>query len=131
MPMTGTDYLLDTNIISALFKGEEIISSKIVDATNINIPVIALGELYYGIELSNTLKYMADIEDIKATYELLVVDDITSKYYGTVKAALRKKGTPIPENDIWIAALALQHNLTLATRDKHFDEVDGLMTEKW
>ncbi len=61
--MIGTDYLLDTNIISALFKGEEIISSKIADATNINIPVIALGALYYGVELSNTLKYMADIED--------------------------------------------------------------------
>ncbi len=64
-------------------------------------------------------------------YEVLIVNDITSKYYGTIKAALRKKGRPIPENDIWISALALQHNLTLATRDKHFDEVDGLLTEKW
>ncbi len=51
--MTGADYLLDTNIISALFKGEEIISFKISEATKINIPVIALGELYYGVELAN------------------------------------------------------------------------------
>lgn len=56
--MTGTKYLLDTNIISALFKGEEIISSKIAEAAKINIPVIALGELYYGVEFSNSLNIL-------------------------------------------------------------------------
>ncbi len=123
--MIGNNYLLDTNIISALFKGEEIIASKITAANKIYIPVIAIGELYYGAELSNnSLKYISDIEELKASYPVLVVDEITSKKYGSIKASLRKKGKPIPENDIWISASALQHNLTVVTRDKHFIEVD-------
>ena len=50
----------------------------------------------------------------------------TASLYGTIKANLRKKGKPIPENDIWIAAIAMQHDLTLLTRDRHFEAVDGL-----
>jgi len=48
-----------------------------------------------------------------------------------VRDRLRLKGRPIPENDIWIAAVALQHGLPLATRDDHFNEVDGLRVENW
>jgi tRNA(fMet)-specific endonuclease VapC len=48
-----------------------------------------------------------------------------------IKASLRRKGKPIPENDIWIAAIALQHDLIGATRNIHFNEVDGLSTERW
>ena len=59
------------------------------------------------------------------------MDELTTLAYGTIKAALRKKGKPIPENDIWIAAIASQHNLTIVTRDKHFKEVDGLKIKKW
>jgi len=51
--------------------------------------------------------------------------------YGRVKNELHRKGTPIPENDVWIAALALQHGLAVATRDRHFDAVDGLCVEAW
>ncbi len=130
--MTGNNYLLDTNIISALFKGEEIIASKINEAPGIYIPAIALGELYFGAELSKESKrHIADIEDIKLTYPVLVVNEITSKHYGSIKALLRRKGKLIPENDIWISALALQHNLTVATRDNHFKEVKGLAIEEW
>ncbi len=51
--------------------------------------------------------------------------------YGNIKAALRKKGKPIPENDIWIAALSLQNNLALVTRDQHFNDNDNLVIERW
>ncbi len=129
--MIGNSYLLDTNIISGLFKGEEIIATKITEANEIFIPVIAIGELYYGVELSGSSKYTKDIDDIKSSYPVLNIDEITSKHYGSIKAALKKKGAPIPENDMWISALAVQHNLTVATRDKHFGEVDGLSIEKW
>lgn len=60
-----------------------------------------------------------------------MVNEATCINYGLIKASLRKKGKPIPENDIWIAAIAMQHSLVVATRDKHFDEVDGLSTEEW
>ena len=130
--MTGNNYLLDTNIISALFKVEEIIASKITEANEIYIPVIAIGELYYGAELTgDKSKYIIHIEDIKSSYPVLIVDEITVKQYGSIKAALRRKGKPIPENDIYIAALALQHNLAVATRDKHFKEIDGISIVEW
>jgi len=56
---------------------------------------------------------------------------ITAAYYGKIKNNLRLKGKPIPENDIWIAAAALQNNLTVITRDKHFLEIDLIKSEIW
>jgi len=61
----------------------------------------------------------------------LLYDLTTAQQYGESKNALRAKGRPIPENDLWIAALALQYDLTLATRDDHFGQIDGLSTIKW
>jgi tRNA(fMet)-specific endonuclease VapC len=57
-------------------------------------------------------------------------DEITAKFYRTIKDGLRQKGRPIPENDIWIAAIALQNNTTLVTRDAHFHGIDHLTIEK-
>ncbi len=59
------------------------------------------------------------------------MNEDTAEFYSTIKAALTKKGNPIPENDIWIAATARQHNLTLVTGDGHFDKVQHLNREKW
>ncbi|TDA70360.1 MAG: type II toxin-antitoxin system VapC family toxin [Clostridia bacterium] len=56
---------------------------------------------------------------------------MTAYYYGQVKAQLKVKGHPIPENDIWIAAAALQHGLTLVSRDTHFKPIEGLSLEAW
>ncbi|RYE41717.1 MAG: type II toxin-antitoxin system VapC family toxin [Sphingobacteriales bacterium] len=65
------------------------------------------------------------------TYEVLHIDMETAGIYGGIKAKLRKKGTPIPENDIWIAAICQQYNLTLITRDNHFSHVEGLNSFNW
>jgi len=62
---------------------------------------------------------------------ILPCDAETAFWYGIVKDGLRRTGQPIPENDIWIAAIALQHGLTLATRDKHFQTVENLISETW
>jgi tRNA(fMet)-specific endonuclease VapC len=62
---------------------------------------------------------------------VLLCDVDVAWRYGEVKKLLRDKGRPIPENDIWIAAIALKHDLTLATRDVHFGEVTGLKTAAW
>lgn len=62
---------------------------------------------------------------------VLGCDAETARRYGEVKNGLRQKGRPIPENDIWIAAIALQYDLTLVARDVHFGEVDGLKVEAW
>ena len=130
--MTGNNYALDTNIISAWLQGEIIIADKIDAATSVFIPITVVGELYYGAQYSTKVEQnLNNIYKALSNYTLLFVDESTCKEYGLIKASLRRKGKPIPENDIWIAALVMQHNLTLATRDRHFKDVDGLLIEKW
>ncbi len=71
------------------------------------------------------------LEGILASFRLIVADAVTAKVYGDVFHQLRVKGRPIPTNDAWIAALALQHGLPLLTRDGHFREVQGLDVRTW
>ena len=71
------------------------------------------------------------IERLAASAALLPCGPETARRYGEVKAELRAAGTPIPENDIWIAALALEHSLTLVTRDAHFAVVAGITAVPW
>jgi tRNA(fMet)-specific endonuclease VapC len=91
-----------------------------------------VGELYYGAQRSSRVEQnIAQIDRFRAANTILVCDGSTASVYGIVKNALREKGRPIPENDIWIAAIALQNGLILATRDAHFGEVDALQVETW
>lgn len=130
--MIGNRILLDTNIISAWLKGEKSLANKIDEAEDVYIPVVVLGELYYGAQYSTQIHTnISNIEKLVARYDVLNTNSETAALYGIIKASLRKKGKPIPENDIWIASIARQHNLTLVTRDRHFNEVDGIATTKW
>jgi tRNA(fMet)-specific endonuclease VapC len=132
MKMIGNNFLLDTNIITAWLKGETTIANKIDKAKEIHIPVIVLGELYYGALYSTKVeKNIKDIKSITQNYSVLQIDEETTIVYGNIKAALRKKGKPIPENDIWIAAIAKRHKLVLITRDKHFNEIEGVVIKNW
>lgn len=130
--MTGNSVLLDTNIISAWLKGDNGIADKIDRKKDVFIPTIVVGEMHYGAQYSTDVKKnIKNIEKVVTHYEVLYVDTDTASVYGKIKAGLRKKGRPIPENDIWIASIAMQHGLTLITRDSHFNEVGGLSIEKW
>jgi tRNA(fMet)-specific endonuclease VapC len=114
-------YLLDTNIIIALFADEASVRTKLAQADEVFIPSIAIGELYYGARKSGrTQDNLARVDELVANSAVLGCDAETARRYGEVKNGLRIKGRPLPENDIWIAALALQYNLTLVTRDAHF-----------
>lgn len=130
--MTGNKFLLDTNIISALLKGEVGIADKIDTAKKVYIPVIALGELYYGASYSgHPEKNTLDVRKFAKAYNLLLIDEETTVEYGNIKTMLRKQGKPIPENDIWISAIAKRHKLTLITRDKHFKAVISIAVKVW
>jgi tRNA(fMet)-specific endonuclease VapC len=130
--MTGNRILLDTNIVSAWLKGEKLIAGKIDEADEVYIPIQVLGELYYGAQYSlNIASNLAHIKRLTERYNVLNTDENTAYLYGIVKSMLRKKGKPIPENDIWIATIAKQHELTLITRDKHFNEIDDLIIANW
>lgn len=125
-------HLLDTSIIIELFAGDEEVVNQLEGAENIFIPCIAVGELHYGARKSKRFKEnLEKIEQLGSTSVVLSCDGETGYWYGIVKDKLRRIGHPIPENDIWIAALGLQHGLSVATRDKHFQQVDGLKVEMW
>lgn len=125
-------YLLDTNVVVALFGGDPGVGSKVGAAAEIFLPVVALGELFFGAANSGRPEAnTARSDDFSAACTLVRVDAGTARVYGRVKRELRRKGKPIPENDLWIAASALQHSLMLVTRDRHFGNVDGLATEAW
>jgi tRNA(fMet)-specific endonuclease VapC len=128
--MTGK--LLDTNIIIAAFAQETAVQSQLAAAADVFVPTIALGELYHGARQSGrAAANLARVDQFAANSTVLGCDAVTAQHYGEIRNALRLKGRPIPENDIWIAAIAVQHQLTLVTRDAHFSAVDGLLVEKW
>jgi len=91
-----------------------------------------IGELYYGAYKSGRVAAnLARVEEFIVMTNVLGCDTATAKYYGQIRNSLRSRGRPIPENDIWIAAVAMQHQLTLVSRDIHFQYVDGLLLERW
>jgi len=125
-------YLLDTNIVIALFAGDANVQAKLGEASEVFIPSIVFGELFYGARKSGRVEAnLQRVDELLASSAVLACDAETAQHYAIVKNDLRLKGKPIPENDIWIAALALQHDLVLVTHDAHFQEVHNLATESW
>ena len=125
-------FLLDTNIIISLFAGETSIQEHLTQVEEVFVPCIVLGELYYGAwKSSRAGENLACIDDFAVNNTVLGCDADTSREYGLIKNRLREKGRPIPENDLWIAAIARQHDLVIVTRDDHFSEVEGLKREIW
>lgn len=125
------NFLLDTNVVIALFAKDANVAQR-VSNSSVSVPVIVIGELLYGARKSGRVEANVErAEDFATTNVVLNCDLQTAKHFSQIKNDLRLKGKPIPENDIWIAALALQHDLTLVTRDAHFGEVDGLSIEEW
>ncbi|GKT09318.1 type II toxin-antitoxin system VapC family toxin [Desulforhabdus sp. TSK] len=129
--MTGR-FLIDTNIVIALFANDSTVQQHLSNAIEVFTPATVLGELYYGAYKSSRGKEnVSRINEFASQNVVLSCDAATAQWYGQIKDGLRKKGRPIPENDIWIAAIALQYDLTLVTRDDHFQEIAGLQVEKW
>lgn len=125
-------YLLDTNIVIALFADEKAVKDHLSKAEEVFVPSIAIGELCFGARKSGkAMENLARVEEFAANSVVLGCETGTSYRYGEIKDALRRKGHPIPENDIWIAAIALQHGLTLVTRDAHFNGIESLKVAVW
>ncbi|MBI3915209.1 MAG: type II toxin-antitoxin system VapC family toxin [Chloroflexi bacterium] len=126
------NYLLDTSIITALFRKDAIVAQRLEIAPSVFVSSTTLGELYYGAQKSGRVnENLNQVDEFVARNQVLDCDLNTAKTYGEIKNQLRKKGRMLPENDIWISAVAVQHGLTLVTRDAHFNEVEGLQIENW
>ena len=131
MPPAGR-YLLDTNLLIALIAGEASVTTAVTAAPAVFVPAIALGELFYGAQKSGRpSQNLQVIERLTAAAAVLPCGVETARRYGELKAALRTRGMPLPENDIWIAALAVEYDLTLATRDSHFEALPEISTVTW
>ena len=125
-------YLLDTNIVIAIFADEMIVQERRQSADKVFLPSPAIGELYYGARKSDRpTENLAKINEIVQQIRIIPCNLGTARWYGIIKDQLRRKGRLIPDNDIWIAAVAMQRGLILVTRDVHFDEVESLQTERW
>jgi tRNA(fMet)-specific endonuclease VapC len=129
--MSG-EFLLDTNLVIALFAGESSVQRHFSRDPRLFLPTIVVGELWYGaLRSARKDENLRRVTDMASSVAVLSCDVETARHYGEVKDRLRQKGRPIPENDLWIAAVALQYNLILVSRDAHFDEIEGLNRQTW
>jgi tRNA(fMet)-specific endonuclease VapC len=124
--------LLDTNAVIALQRGDEKLVDLLGQTEEWYLSATVVGELYYGAFRSGRIGgNLAVVDRLVERVQVLPVDAAAARIFGDIHQKLRSKGRPIPENDIWIAATALQYDLTLVTNDAHFDEVDGLKVNHW
>ena len=124
--------ILDTNALSAFVDGDATVGAILRSQARAAIPVIVLGEFRYGIAGSRRRStYETWLESHLPHFDILAVTDETTLTYAALRVALRRSGRPIPANDAWIAALALQHRLPVLSRDHHFDAVPGLERMDW
>lgn len=122
--------LLDTNIYSAFVRGKfPELSPVFGKAERINISTIVLGELFFGFKHGNQRRKNYEILNrflFKPNVLIHHVSEITADHYSDISLHLRKIGAPIPTNDIWIAAQAMETNSTLISLDRHFEQIKGL-----
>ena len=121
---------LDTNIYSAFKNGNKKIRDILENADEILIPVTVLGELYSGFQIGSlTEKNLTELDKFlsKSGVSIVEITKGIAFRYGFITKKLRKQGTPIPTNDIWIAAATMDTGSILLSSDKHFKKVPGLM----
>ena len=124
--------ILDTNALSAFVDGDTGVAEALGRHARVAIPVIVLGEFRYGIAESRyRSQYEAWLVSYLPRFDILSVTEETTIAYARVRIALKRSGRPIPANDAWIAALAIQHALPVLSRDEHFDAVPDIDRESW
>lgn len=124
--------ILDTNALSAFVDGDRRLGEVLRRQARVAIPAIVLGEFRYGIaESRHRTAYEKWLESELPHFEVLAVTDETAVAYAALRVALKRSGRPIPANDAWIAALALQHRLPVLSRDRHFAAVRDLELTSW
>jgi predicted nucleic acid-binding protein len=120
---------LDTNRLTDLFQGDSALAERLGLCDEVWIPLVVLAEIKAGF-LGGTERHRNEILLrkllSKTTVGVLLPDRETAEHYARLFVQLKRAGTPVPDNDLWIAALALQHDLLLITRDKHFKNIPQL-----
>jgi len=122
--------LLDTNAYVALMRGDRKTARRVRRAERVFLSAVVAGELLFGFRNGSRFeKNMGDLEAfLENPYvEFLTVSLTTADRFGRIAASLRQKGTPLPTNDIWIAAHAIESGAELLSFDRHFEAIEGLV----
>jgi len=126
------DALLDSSVVIPYLRKDPVIGQQIRKCRLLYLSTTVVGELYCGAYLAgDPARVLGEIRNFLRGVTALTPGDDTADYYGRIRAALAKAGTQIPENDIWIAAIAMEHQLPLAARDAHFKLVAGITVLTW
>jgi predicted nucleic acid-binding protein len=121
---------LDTNRLTDLLRGDRELAKRLGTAEEVWIPLFVLGEMkagFYGGRERVRNEALLQKLLAKTTVNVLLPGAETAEQYGRLFVQLKRAGTPVPNNDLWIAALALEHNLVLVTRDHHFERIPQLL----
>ncbi len=121
---------LDTNRLTDLFQGDKALAEQLGACDEVWIPLIVLAEIkagFYGGSQQHRNEILLRKLLTKPTVGVLLPDHETAESYARLFVQLKRAGTPVPDNDLWIAALALEHDLLLITRDQHFQHIPQLL----
>lgn len=118
---------LDTDVAIKFLNGDENIANFLLRHTEIYLPVIVVGELIFGaLNSKHTEQNLARHKKLIQRTKILEISETTATIYAKTRLGLKRQGKPIPENDLWIASLCIEHKLPLLSCDKHFKDVDHL-----
>ena len=121
---------LDTNRLTDLFQGDTALAERLAVCDQVWIPLIVLAEIkagFYGGTQQHRNEGVLQRLLAKTTIDVLLPSRETAEHYARLFVQLKRAGTPVPDNDLWIAALALEHDLVLITRDQHFERIPQLL----
>ncbi len=124
---------MDSNAYSLLMRGQEQVAELVRMSEEVLLSTVALGELMYGFR--NGSYFERNSEELQSFLDspfvsLVPVGHVTADRYSRIATALRAKGRPIPTNDIWIAAHAMETGADLVSADKHFEHIEGIVWVK-
>lgn len=124
--------LLDTSAAVAFLRGDQGLVDRLAQLDDVYTSAVVLGELLYGARHSaKRTQNLEKVTEFSLSIVVLPCDDQTAPAYARLKQGLRERGLPIPDNDLWIAATAVQHDLVLICDDAHFATLDELRRESW
>ncbi len=122
--------LIDTNAYSLYWKNHPPVVNKITDSDSVLISPVVLGEILYGFRkgsrLERNLSLLKRFLEHEAV-DMIPIGEVTADRYSRIVLQLQRQGTPIPSNDMWIAAQAMEHGAELLTADRHFEQISGLV----
>lgn len=119
---------LDTDVSIKFLNGDKSIDILIAKHSEVYLPAIVVGELLFGaLNSTHAEQNLARHKKLIQRAKILEITEATANIYAKTRLSLKKKGKPIPENDLWIAAVCIEHKVPFLSNDEHFKDIDNLL----